>query len=122
MTHSALAKRGVLRYIGNVKLRNGMALAVAVLALLALGCQERPLGHGSGVVVMNASHCDLTVSIDGWEAGTVPSGSTGEVDNVGSGRHVLEAKDETGRMVERRYVEIGTGEDFTWSITSCPAS
>lgn len=99
-----------------------MGVTIAALALLSWACQERPLGHGSGVVVMNASHCELTVSIDGWEAGTIPSGASGEVDNVGAGRHVLEAKDRAGRLVERRYVEIGTGEDFTWSIKSCPSS
>ena len=91
------------------------------LALLAAGCHERTLGQQSDVVVLNQSSCVVTVSIDGWDAVTVPSGSTLVVDNVGSGRHVLEARDQAGRLVQRRYVELASGESFSWSIPSCPS-
>ena len=100
-------------------MHTGLCFLILPVTLAVAGCHDRLFGDGSDVVVMNASSCNLTVSIDGWEAFTVSSGSTRSVDNVGSGRHVLEAKDHMGRLVERRYVEISRGEDFNWSITSC---
>jgi hypothetical protein len=33
---------------------------------------------------------------------------------------VLEAKDEFGRLVERRYIELRSGEDYYWRIDACP--
>jgi hypothetical protein len=95
-----------------------------VLVLLSLvaasGCRERLFGRSSSVVVLNESRCSLTVFVDGWEALTVRRGSTRMIDNVGSGRHVLEAKDEVGRLVERRYIELRGGEDYYWRVESCP--
>ncbi len=104
-----------------MKACRNLALVLLPLALLAAGCHDRLLGQQSDVVVLNQSSCNLTVSIDGWDAVTVPSGSTLVVDNVGSGRHVLEARDRAGRLVQRRYVEVASGESFSWSIASCPS-
>jgi hypothetical protein len=95
--------------------------ALLLLPLLAVsGCRERLFGHASNVVVLNESHCSVTVFVDGWKAFTVRDDSTRIIDNVGSGRHVLEAKDDLGRLVERRYIELQSGEDYYWRITSCP--
>jgi hypothetical protein len=102
-----------------VKVCRNLALVLLPLALLAAGCHDRLLGQQSDVVVLNQSSCDLTVSIDGWDAVTVASGSTLVVDNVGSGRHVLEARDRAGRLVQRRYLELASGESFSWSVASC---
>ena len=33
--------------------------------------------------------------------------------------HVLEALDSSGRLVQRRTVELATGEDFYWTLDSC---
>jgi hypothetical protein len=98
----------------------GLAVALLVLPLLAAaGCRDRLFGNETDVVVLNDSACDLTVYVDGWEALTIPHGSSQTVDNVGSGRHVLEAKDDMDRLVERKYVELHDGEDFYWHLQSC---
>jgi hypothetical protein len=96
-----------------------LVLLILLLMLPVAGCHDRLLGHESALVVMNEAGCDLTISIDGWEAFTIQSGTTRSVDNVGSGRHVLEAKDHLGRLVERRYIVVAGGEDFSWTLTSC---
>ena len=98
-------------------------LALLVLPLLAAGqaCQQHEFRTQSNVVVLNESACALTISVDGWDATSIDSNQIRTVDNVGSGRHVLEAKDDLGRLVERRYVELGEGEDFHWRLQSCPS-
>jgi hypothetical protein len=99
-----------------------LAVLLVVLPLLAAaGCRDRLFGNETNVVVVNDSQCNLTVSVDGWEATTIPHGSTETVDNVGSGRHVLEAKDQMDRLVERRYVELHSGEDYYWRLEGCSA-
>lgn len=107
-------------YIGVVRVRVCLALLLLPLLLAAGGCREHLFGVQSDVVVANLSSCRLTVYVDGWEAFTVGQDSSRTVDNVGSGRHVLEAKDELGRLVERRYIELRSGEDYYWRIDACP--
>jgi hypothetical protein len=95
-------------------------LLLLPLMVVAVGCREHLFGVQSDVVVANLSSCKLTVYVDGWEAFTVGRDSSRTVDNVGSGRHVLEVKDELGRLVERRYIELRSGEDYVWRIDACP--
>ena len=90
------------------------------LLVAAGGCREEVFGVQSDVVVANSSSCSVTVYVDGWVAFTVGQDSGRTVDNVGSGRHVLEAKDEFGRVVEWRYIEPRSGEDYYWRIDACP--
>ena len=101
-----------------------LSLRLVLLALPALlagaACQQREFQGQSNLVVLNESACTVTVSVDGWEATSIESNQIRTVDNVGAGRHVLEAKDGAGRLVERRYVELGKGEDFHWRLQSCP--
>jgi hypothetical protein len=104
-----------------VRAHIGPAALLVVLALVAGGCRDRLLETESNVVVANLSACSVTVYVDGWEAVTVDQGASRTVDNVGSGRHVLEAKDHQGRLVARRYVELASGQDFTWRIDTCPS-
>ena len=97
-----------------------VAAAVSLPLLLATaGCRDHLFGNETDVVVVNESQCDLTVSVDGWEAFTIHHGATQTIDNVGSGRHVLEAKDDTERLVERRYVDLHDGEDYYWRLEAC---
>lgn len=103
-----------------MRVRTGSAALLLALTLAAGGCREHLFGVQSDVVVANQSSCTLTISVDGWEAFTVGRDDTRTVDGVGSGRHVLEAKDEIGRLVERRYVDLRSGEDFYWRIDACP--
>ncbi len=47
------------------------------------------------------------------------AGSDRTLDEVGPGRHVLEALDPQGRLVQRRVIELATGEDFYWTLDHC---
>ncbi len=97
-------------------------LALAVLPLLVLaagGCGHHAWDGECDVVVLNTSRCAVTVFVDGWEAVTVEPDRTRTVDNIGSGRHILESKDPAGRLLERRYIELRGGEDFYWHIELC---
>jgi hypothetical protein len=96
------------------------ALVLLPLVVAAGGCRDHLFEHESDIVVANHSSCTVTVFVDGWEAFTVRNDSTRTVDNVGSGRHVLEAKDDLGRLVERRYIELHGGEDYYWRLDACP--
>ena len=100
-------------------MRTVSALLLLLPVMAGLGCRRHLFEHSSDVVVVNESRCDLTVFVDGWEALTIRHDSTQTVDNVGSGRHVLEAKDELGRLVERHYIELGSGEDYYWRLETC---
>lgn len=91
--------------------------AAAVLATAA--CRHHAWDGRSDLVVLNGSSCEVTVFVDGWEATTIRVGETETVDNIGAGRHVLEAKDASDRLLERRYVDLQGGEDFYWRLTSC---
>jgi hypothetical protein len=97
-----------------------LTLIVWPLLLLAVaGCRHHAWDGECDVVVLNTSHCDVTVFVDGWEAVTVEPDHSRTVDNIGSGRHVLESKDPTGALLERRYIDLRGGEDFYWHIDSC---
>ncbi len=100
--------------------RPRLALVVWPLLLLAVaGCRHHAWDGECDVVVLNTSQCAVTVFVDGWEAVTVEPDRSRTVDNIGSGRHILESKDPTGRLLERRYVELRGGEDYYWHIDSC---
>jgi hypothetical protein len=103
-----------------MRVRVWPALVLLPLVVVAGGCRDHLFEHESDIVVVNQSRCTLTVFVDGWEAFTVRNDSTRTVDNVGSGRHVLEAKDDLGRLVERRYIELHSGEDYYWRLEACP--
>ena len=110
------------RLIQGMRLSPRLALLV-LLPLVAAGqaCQQHEFRAQSNVVVLNESACTLIISVDGWDATSIDSSQIRTVDNVGSGRHVLEAKDDLGRLIERRYVELSKGEDFHWRLQSCPS-
>ncbi|MBW2531150.1 MAG: hypothetical protein JRI55_06690 [Deltaproteobacteria bacterium] len=71
------------------------------------------------LVVLNDSACDLTVFVDGREAFQVRAGSDRTLDDIGGGRHVLEVLDERGGLVERRSVDLASGEDYYWILDDC---
>lgn len=104
-----------------MKLSPRLSLAALPVLMLGIGCQQHELRGQSNVVVLNESTCTVTVSVDGWEATSVEPSQIRTVDNVGVGRHVLEAKDDLGRLVERRYIELGDGEEFHWRLQTCPS-
>lgn len=94
----------------------GLALLVV---LVAGGCSQDLLDGESDLVLLNDSRCDLTLWVDGREAFSVKAGAERILDGIGPGRHVLEAVDAQGRVVERRSVELAQGEDYYWTLGGC---
>ncbi len=88
-------------------------------ALLFAACGADPLDSENDLVVVNDSGCDLTVYVDGRTAFTVKAGSDSSLDDVGIGRHVLEALDGHGNLVKRRSIELAAGEDYYWLLNDC---
>jgi len=90
------------------------------LALLVLpGCSEHSWDCECDLVVLNDSHCDLTIIVDGQEAFTVHDHDSRTLDDMGCGEHALEARDEDGRTVELRHVDLHSCEDYYWRIDDC---
>ncbi|MEW6338327.1 MAG: hypothetical protein AB1625_13125 [Acidobacteriota bacterium] len=97
----------------------GSLAAVSLLALALASCGEDVLDAETDLVVLNDSACDLTIFVDGREAFTVPAGSDLSLDDIGPGRHVLEALDARGGLVMRRSIELASGEDYYWILHDC---
>lgn len=96
------------------------ALCSLLLAAAGVsGCDERAFDSSCDVVVLNESACSLAIYVDGRQVTAVRPGSERAVPDIGSGRHILEALDAKGRLVQRRAVELATGEDFYWTLDSC---
>ena len=96
-----------------------LRLLALFLALALPACKENLLDSECNLVVLNESRCNLSIYVDGREAFAVRRGSDRTLDEVGPGRHVLEALDPQGRLVQRRVIELATGEDFYWTVDHC---
>ena len=92
---------------------------ILVLALALPACSQDHLESECNLVVLNETQCSVSVYVDGQEAFAVRAGSDGTLDDVGPGRHVLEAIDSQGRLVQRHVIELATGEDFYWTLDHC---
>jgi hypothetical protein len=93
-------------------------LALCATVLLP-ACSEDMFDAESDLVVLNDSVCEVVVYVDGREAFVVKPGSDRTLDDIGNGRHVLEALDSRGGVIERRNVELAGGEDFYWILDDC---
>ncbi|MGD1146824.1 MAG: hypothetical protein ABR961_02595 [Thermoanaerobaculaceae bacterium] len=98
--------------------RRALASLAFVAAVLS-GCDQRAFDSECDIVVLNESQCALAIYVDGREAMAVRPGTDRAFSDIGAGRHVLEALDSSGRLVQRRTVELATGEDFYWTLDSC---
>jgi hypothetical protein len=96
-----------------------VALAAICICLLLPACSEDMFDAESDLVVLNDSVCEVVVYVDGREAFVVKPGSDRTLDDIGNGRHVLEALDHQGSLIERRSVELAGGEDFYWILDDC---
>lgn len=98
----------------------GVPLLAVVLAVAVLsGCSEDLFDAESDLVIINESVCNLTIFVDGREAFVVRGGSDRTLDDIGPGRHVIEALDEHGNLVERRTIDLANSEDYYWFIYDC---
>ncbi len=102
-----------------MRLSPRLSLALLPATALAAAC----IGHGlegqSNLVVANSTRCTVSVSVDGWDAASVRPDESQTVDNIGAGRHVLEVKDDSGQLLDRRYIELAGGESYRWNVDSC---
>jgi hypothetical protein len=94
-------------------------LLVLFFALALPACKDDLLDSECNLVVLNESRCNLSIYVDGQEAFAVRASSDRTLDEVGPGRHVLEALDPQGRLVQRRVIQLATGEDFYWTLDRC---
>ncbi|HVN77092.1 MAG TPA: hypothetical protein VMT19_12300 [Thermoanaerobaculaceae bacterium] len=92
---------------------------LAILAATLAACDRRAFDSECDLVVLNETQCSVAIYVDGREAMAVRSGTERAFTDIGPGRHVLEALDSAGRLVQRRTVELATGEDFYWTLESC---
>lgn len=90
-----------------------------LVVLAAAGCNKDLLDGESDLALLNDSQCEITLWVDGREAFPVKAGAERVLDDIGPGRHVLEAVDAAGRVIERRVIELAQGEDYYWTISSC---
>lgn len=95
------------------------ALCLCLALVVGAGCNQDLLDGDSDLVVLNDSPCTLTIWVDGREIFAIDPGSDRILDDIGPGKHLLEAVDPRGRVVERRVVDLSQGEDFFWSLDNC---
>jgi hypothetical protein len=95
-----------------------LPLLLAAVVVVA-SCSEDMFDGQNDLVVLNESGCPMRVMVDGREAFSVKPGSDRVLDDIGAGRHVLEAVDASDRVLERRTVELSGGEDFFWTLDHC---
>jgi hypothetical protein len=96
-----------------------LALVGLCAALFLPACSEDMFDAESDLVVLNDSMCEVVVYVDGREGFTVKPGSDRTLDDIGNGRHVFEALDARGGVIERRSVDLAGGEDFYWILDDC---
>jgi hypothetical protein len=97
-----------------------LALLLSLSVALFVGaCNQELFDTECDVVVFNDTSCNVVVYVDGRRAFTVRPGIDRTLEDIGPGRHVLEALEGSGRVVERRTVELAIGEDFYWTLGHC---
>jgi len=110
---------GAPKMAGAMARRCSFRILLTVLLVGAAGCSDEMFDAESDLVVLNESLCSVTVYVDGREAFTVESGSDRTLDDIGPGRHVVEAMDGDGGVIERRTIELASGEDYYLILDDC---
>ena len=101
--------------------RRTLALGLLTCCVTLLGCGDELLDSQCNLVTLNDSHCAVTIFVDGRQAFTLRPESDRTLDDIGTGRHVIEAIDANGNTLARRNIELSTGEDFYWTVDRCAA-
>ncbi len=94
-------------------------LLVGVALVAGAACDRALPEAACDLLVVNDTACTIVVFVDGRRAFAVAPRSDRTLEDVGTGRHVLEAIDSRGNLIERRPIELAGGEDFVWTITHC---
>ena len=99
--------------------RRTLALGLLTCCVALLGCGDELLDSQCNLVTLNDSRCAVTIFVDGRQAFTLRPESDRTLDDIGPGRHVIEAIDANGNTLARRSIELSTGEDFYWTVDHC---
>ncbi len=102
-----------------MRVRRSLRVLILALALTVTACEHDVLDSECDLIVLNESGCGLSIWVDGQEAFAVRPGTDRTLGDIGPGRHVLEALDPAGKLVQRRTVELASGEDFYWTLHHC---
>jgi hypothetical protein len=94
-------------------------LLVGGVLVVAAACNRSLPEAACDLLVVNDIACTIVVFVDGRRAFAVAPRSERTLEDVGTGRHVLEATNSRGDLIERRPIELALGEDFVWTITRC---
>lgn len=92
---------------------------VAFCLVLLAGCGLETAEDTNDLIVLNEGPCDLTVYVDGQEGFTVSAGSDRALADIGYGRHIFEAVNNRGEVVERQVVELAPAEDYYLVLDNC---
>jgi len=95
------------------------AVVGIAMAVVLAGCGDEMFNAECDLVVVNDSACDLQIFVNGREAFAIRSSTDRTLNDIGPGRHVLEALDYRGNLVRRRTIELAPGEDFFWILDDC---
>lgn len=99
--------------------RSLLLASLGVLVALSLGCGSNGWDEENDLVVINDTGCDLRVFVDGHEAFVVRDHTAKSLEDIGDGRHVLEALGDDGALVMRRSIHLDQGEDYYWRVDQC---
>jgi hypothetical protein len=99
--------------------RSLLLASLGVLVALSLGCGTNGWDEENDLIVINDTGCELRVFVDGHEAFVVRDHNARSLEDIGDGRHVLEALDENGALVVRRSIHLDQGEDYYWRVDQC---
>jgi len=94
-------------------------LLVGAVLVAGVACDRSLPEAACDLLVVNDTTCTIVVFVDGRRAFALAPRSDRTLEDVGNGRHVLEATNSRGDLIERQPIELAVGEDFVWTITHC---
>jgi hypothetical protein len=95
-------------------------LILTAIVVVATACGRDAPDTSCDLLVVNDTECTVVVFVDGARAFAVGPHSDRSLEEIGRGRHVLEATNSRGDLIERRLIDLSAGEDFVWTISHCP--
>jgi len=96
-----------------------LSLFPALVMVLLTSCGRELPEDTNDLIVVNEGPCDLTIYVDGREVFEVEAGTDRALADIGQGRHIFEAVNSRGEVVERKMVDLPPAEDFYLVLDHC---